>query len=156
VRGYDGAKKVSGRKRHILVDTTGLLLTVRVHPADVADRDGAKLVLTALGDRFPRLAKCWLDAAYQGPCAAWITETLGWAVEIVRKPRRWVWWPEDSEPPPMPTGFQVLPRRWVVERTFAWLGRNRRLSKDYEVLPSTEEAWIDLAMSRLMAARLAH
>lgn len=146
---------MTGRKRHILVDTTGLLLAVRVHPADVADRDGAKLLLAGLGERFPRLAKLWVDAAYQGPCARWITETLGWAVEVVRKPRKWIWWPADSEPPPRPTGFQVLPRRWVVERTFAWLGRHRRLSKDYEVLPETEEAWCYLAMSRLMTARLA-
>lgn len=102
-----------------------------------------------------RLAMLWADAGYQGACATGITRTLGWAVEIVRKPRRWAWVPADSEPPPMPTGFQVLPRRWVVERTFAWLGRNRRLSKDYEVLPSTEEAWICLAMVRLMVARLA-
>ena len=146
---------MSGRKRHILVDTTGLLLAVHVHPANVADRDGAQTLLTPLGTRFPRLAKLWADAAYQGRCAAWIAETLHWTVELVRKPRRWVWWPADSEPPPMPTGFQVLPRRWVVERTFAWLGRSRRLSKDYEVLPATEEAWIYLAMTRLMVARLA-
>jgi putative transposase len=121
----------------------------------VADRDGAKLLLDGLGGRFPRLAKVWVDAAYQGPCATWIAETLGWAVEVVRKPRKWIWWPAEQEPPPMPTGFQVLPRRWVVERTFAWLGRQRRLSKDYEVLPETEEAWIYLAMSRLMIVRLA-
>ncbi len=125
-----------------------------IHPADVADRDGAKLVLAPLGERFLRLAKCWVDAAYQGRCATWITATLGWGVEVVRKPRRWVWWPADSEPPPMPAGFPVLPRRWVVPRTFAWLGRYRRLSKDYEVLAATEEAWIYLAMTRLMVARL--
>jgi len=146
---------VNGRKRHILVDTIGLLLTVRVHPADVQDRDGAKLLLAGLGERFPRLAKLWVDAAYQGPCATWITETLGWVVEVVRKPRTWVRVPADQEPPEMPSGFQVLPRRWVVERTFAWLGRYRRLSKDYEVLPETEETWIYLAMSRLMTVRLA-
>ncbi len=146
---------MSGRKRHLLVDTIGLVLTAHVHPADVADRDGAKQLLAALGTRFPRLAHLWADAGYQGRFVTWVTETLGWTVEIVRKPRRWVWWPADSEPPPMPTGFQVLPRRWVVERTFAWLGRNRRLSKDYEVLPETEEAWIYVAMSRLMAVRLA-
>ena len=85
----------------------------------------------------------------------WIEQNLGLSVTVVRKPRRWVRWPADQEPPPLPTGFQVLPRRWVVERTFAWLGRYRRLSKDYEALPATEEAWIYLAMSSLMLARLA-
>ena len=85
----------------------------------------------------------------------WIEQELGLSVSVVRKPRRWVRCPVDEEPPPMPTGFPVLPRRWVVERTFAWLGRYRRLSKDYEALPETEEAWIHLAMSSLMLARLA-
>lgn len=146
---------MSGRKRHILVDTTGLLLKTLVHPANLADRDGARLLLGDLGASFPRLAKLWVDAAYQGPCATWIADTLGWDVEVVRKPPKRIWWPADQEPPPMPTGFQVLPRRWVVERTFAWLGRHRRLSKDYEVLPATDEAWIYLAMSRLMTVRLA-
>ncbi len=146
---------MSGRKRHLLVDTLGLVLNADVHAADVADRDGAKDLLASLGERFPRLAHLWADGGYQGRFVTWVTETLGWTVEIVRKPRRWRWWPAESEPPPIPAGFQVLPRRWVVARTFAWLGRNRRLSKDYEALPETEEAWISLAMSRLMVARLA-
>ncbi len=128
---------------------------MRVHPADVQDRDGAKLLLAGLAARFPRLAMLWVDAAYQGPCTAWITETLGWTVEVVRQAPKRVWVGPGQEPPEMPGGFQVLPRRWVVERTFAWLGRYRRLSKDYEVLPATEEAWIYLAMSRLMTVRLA-
>ena len=93
--------------------------------------------------------------ATRAATVAWIEQDLGLSVTVVRKPRRWVRWPADQEPPPMPTGFQVLPRRWVVERTFAWLGRYRRLSKDYEALPATEEAWIYLAMSSLMLARLA-
>lgn len=126
-----------------------------VHAANIQDRDGAKLLLTGLADRFPRLAKLWVDAAYQGPCATWIRATLHWAVEVVRKPSSWVWVGPGEEPPARPAGFQVLPRRWVVERTFAWLGRQRRLSKDYEVLPETEEAWIYLTMSRLMLVRLA-
>ena len=146
---------MNGRKRHILIDTIGLLLTVTVHPADVQDRDGVRLLLAGLGERFPRLAKVWVDAAYQGPCAAWIAATRGWVVEVVRPAPKRIWWPADQEPPERPTGFQVLPRRWVVERTFAWLGRYRRLSKDYEVLPETEEAWIYLAMTRLMVVRLA-
>jgi len=128
---------------------------VRVHPADIQDRDGAKLLLAGLGDRFPRLAMLWADAAYQGPCATWITATLGWAVDVVRQAPKRIRCPADEDPAPRPSGFQVLPRRWVVERTFAWLGRNRRLSKDYEVLPETEETWIYLAMTRLMLVRLA-
>lgn len=146
---------MSGRKRHILVDTMGLVLKTRVHPADVQDRDGARLLLAGLENRFPRLAKLWVDAAYQGPCATWIAETLGWDVEVVRKPPIRIRLPADQEPPPRPKGFQVLPRRWVVERPFAWLGRYRRLSKDYEVLTATDEAWIYLAMIRLMTVRLA-
>jgi putative transposase len=132
-----------------------LVLKAVVHSADIPDRDGAPLVLTGITERLPTLRHLWVDAGYQGRAVAWIEQTLGWSVTVVRKPRRWVWWPADQEPPPRPTGFQVLPRRWVVERTFAWLGRYRRLSKDYEALPATEEAWIHLAMSCLMLARLA-
>jgi putative transposase len=129
-------------------------MRVVVHPANISDRDGAKVVLSGITAAFPRLAHVWLDAGYQGATVTWIEQELGLRTTVVRKPRRWIWWPADQEPPPMPTGFQVLPRRWVVERTFAWLGRYRRLSKDYEVLPATEEAWIYLAMSSLMLARL--
>ncbi len=128
---------------------------VHVHPASMQDRDGARLLLAVLGAVFPRLAMLWADVGYQGRCADWIRIMLGWTVEIVHKPPTRVWWSEDSDPPPIPTEFQVLKRRWVVERTFAWLGRNRRLSKDDEVLPRTEEAWIYLAMIQLMVARLA-
>ncbi len=131
------------------------MLNAVVHAADVSDRDGASLVLTGLPDRFPTVRHLWVDAGYAGKTVEWVEQTLGLSVTVVRKPRRWVWCPADQEPPPMPAGFQVLPRRWVVERTFAWLGRYRRLSKDYEALPETEEAWILLAMSSLMLARLA-
>ena len=131
------------------------MLTTVVHPADVSDRDGARLVLAGITDPFPPLRPLWVDAGYSGKTVTWISQTLVLSVTVVRKPPRWVWLPADPEPPPMPTGFQVLPRRWVVERTFAWLGRYRRLSKDYEALPATEEAWISLAMSCLMLARLA-
>ena len=146
---------MNGRTRHILVDTIGLLRCVHVHPADVQDQDGAKLLLVNLAERVPRLAMLWVDAAYQGPCATWIADPLGWAVAVVRKPRRWQRRPADQDPPALPTGFPVLPRRWVVERTFAGLGRHRRLRKDDEVLTATEAAWGYLAMVRLMADRLA-
>ena len=137
------------------MDTTGLVLRAVVHPANVSDRDGAYHVLEDLTQRFPTVRHLWVDAGYAGTVVTWIEQTLGRSVTVVRKPRRWIRAPADQEPPPMPTGFQVLPRRWVVERTFAWLGRYRRLSKDYEALPATEEAWIHLAMSSLMLARLA-
>jgi putative transposase len=137
------------------VDTTGLVLRAVVHPANVSDRDGAYHVLEDLTQRFPTVRHLWVAAGSSGTVVTWIEQTLGRSVTVVRKPRRWIRAPADQEPPPMPTGFQVLPRRWVVERTFAWLGRYRRLSKDYEALPATEEAWIHLAMSSLMLARLA-
>lgn len=146
---------MSGRKRHLLIDTLGLVLKNHVHPADVAVRDGAQDLLAAEGQRCPRLTDLWANAGFQGRFVTWVTATLGWTIAIVRKPRRWVCWPADSEPLPMPAGFQVLPRRWVVERTFAWLGRYRRHSKDYEALAETEETWICVAMSRLTVARLA-
>lgn len=101
-----------------------------VHAANIQDRDGARLLLTGLVERFPRLAMRWVDAGYQGPCADWIRETLGWAVDVVRKPPARVWVGPGEDPPARSAGFQVLPRRWVVERTFAWLGWQRRLSKD--------------------------
>jgi putative transposase len=146
---------VNGRKRHLLVDTTGLVLKVVVHPANLPDRAGAKLVLADLIGVFPRLRHVWLDAGYAGALPTWIEQYLGWSVDIVRRARRWVWVRADQEPPPLPTGFEVLPRRWVIERTFGWLGRQRRLSKDYEALPATSEAWIYLTMTRLMLRRLA-
>ncbi len=139
----------------MLVDTIGLVVRAVVHPADISDRDGARLVLAGVTERVPTLRHLWVDAGYQGSLVTWAEQILGLSVTVVRKPRRWGRWPADQEPPPMAIGFQVLPRRWVVERTFAWLGRYRRLSKDYEGLSATEEAWIHLAMSSLMLARLA-
>ncbi len=133
---------MNGRKRHILVDTLGLLLVVVVHAANIQESEGAKLVLGKALGRFPRLRKIWADQGYKAHFIAWAQAVRDWAVEIVERPEG-------------VKGFRVLPRRWVVERTFAWLGRSRRLSKDYEALPETSEAWIQIAMIHLMLKRLA-
>ena len=132
---------MTGRKRHLVVDTLGFLLAIVVHPADIQDREGAKLVLSKLLGRCPRLKLVWADAGYAGALVEWVRALTGWTLEIVRRPRS-------------SHQFEVLPRRWVVERTLAWLCRCRRLSKDYEALPETTEAWVYLAMSHLMLRRL--
>jgi putative transposase len=158
-RGYDGAKKIKGRKRHILVDTQGLLLKVKVHAADVMDRDGVTLLLPPVPTKaaFPRLTQVWLDAGYNGKDKGkdWIEKHLGWTTQVVKPPPRRVIVLEHVEPAPRPA-FTVLPRRWVVERTFSWWGHSRRLSKEYERLCTGSEAMIYAAMSRLMVRRLAH
>jgi putative transposase len=156
--GYDGGKKVNGRKRHLLVDTLGLLLKVVVHSAHLQDRDGARLVLAGLEQRFPRLQHLWADQAYTGKLLEWIEQELGWSVEVVeRSPRRgFIVTPDHQfQRVVLPARFEPLPRRWVVERSFAWIGRNRRLSKEYEFLPATSETWIYLSMVRVMLKRLA-
>ena len=129
-----------------------------VHPAAETEATGGQALLAGLAQVFLRLALLWVDGGYKRRFAEWVEAELGWCVEAVHHPTggvRVVWVAPGQEPPVLPTGFRVLKRRWVVERTFAWLGRNRRLSKDYEALPETEEAWIYLAMSNLMLARLA-
>lgn len=143
-RGYDGAKQVTGRKRHILVDVMGLILVVLVHKASLSERAGAKQVLhRALLKGFERLCLIWADGGYAGqPMVQWVAQVCGWFFEVIKRSDK-------------AQGFVVLPRRWVVERTFAWLGRFRRLSKDYEVLTTTSEAMIYAAMVRLMLRRLA-
>jgi putative transposase len=140
----------------------GLILQVLVHEADIQDQEGGKHLLRPLRGRFPRLKHVWADSAYhKGGFIEWVKETLGWDVEIVEHPwsgLRGVWAPKDAVidwEQIRPSGFHVLKWRWIVERTFAWLSTWRRLSKDYEVLPSSEEAWIYLAMIRLMVRRLA-
>lgn len=148
-RGYDAGKKIRGRKRQTLVDTDGRIISARVHPADEPDGTGARPLLEAVRDRMPRLALLWVDGGYKSRFATWTHETLGWRVEAVRPPGA------HRRGGPETRGCRVLPRRWVVERTFAWLGRQRRLSKDDEGLAATEEAWISLAMTRLLLARLA-
>lgn len=155
-RGYDGAKKVNGRKRHLLVDTQGLVMKAKAHPADLADREGARLLLEPAMAAFPRLGHLWADAGYRGAALReWITERLGLSLEIVQRRSRWVWVRNDEEPEPVPAGFEVIKRRWVVERTFAWITRNRRMSRDYEFLAETTEALVYVCMIRLMLKRLA-
>jgi len=161
LHGYDGAKKLSGRKRHIFVDTAGLLLKVVVHQANIQDREGVQPLLEPVKAIFTRMKKVWLDQGYTGKGRKWIEQEMGWEVEIVRHAWsgiRGVWAPKDVEinwDEIIPPGFHVLPRRWVVERTFAWIGRNRRMSKDYEYLTSSSESMICLTMIRLMVRRLA-
>jgi putative transposase len=169
-RGFDPAKKVEGRKRHLLVDTEGLVLEARVHSAKVPDEDGIRLLLDPARDRLSRLSHLWVDAGYQGRGRRWTEEVLGVSVEVVRKPRKpipekvaEVWareWAKEGKEVDWQRlmasrGFRVLPRRWVVERTFAWISHNRRMTKDYERLSATGEAFVYAAMTRLMVRRLA-
>lgn len=127
-RGYDPAKRVAGRKRHLLVDAGGLVLLAHVHAADVPDRLGARrLVGTAPATALSRLELVWADGAYTGPFARWLAAERGWRVEIPRHRQRQAWRYGLEE---KPKGFHVIPRRWVVERTFAWLSRSRRLARD--------------------------
>jgi putative transposase len=169
-RGFDPAKKVEGRKRHLLVDTEGLVLKVRVHSAKVPDQDGIRLLLGPVRDRLGSLSHLWVDAGYRGRGRRWAEEVLGLSVELVRKSpkpvpekvaKAWAeeWAKEGKEVDWQrlmpPRGFRVLPRRWVVERTFAWISHKRRMSKDYERLCATGEAFVYAAMTRLMVRRLA-
>ena len=149
-RGFDAGKKVTGRKRHVLVDTLGLVLLVVVTAASVQDRDGAREVLhlwflrvkRSKFSRWCRLKRIWADGSYRGELIDWAKQHFGWVLDIVERPADQI-------------GFQVLPKRWIVERTFAWLNRHRRLSKDYERLPETSEAFIYVAMIRLMLKQFA-
>ena len=169
-RGYDGGKKVRGRKRHLLVDTEGLVLKAKVHSAKVPDQDSLKLLLESGRTEARHLKHLWRDAGYEGRGKRWAEEVLGLSIEIVRRPPKLlpekvarVWaaeWAKEGVKPDweklLPRRrFQVLPRRWVVERTFSWLSQNRRMSKDYERLCATAEAFVYVAMTRLMVRRLA-
>jgi putative transposase len=171
-RGYDGGKKVKGRKRHLFVDTEGLVLEAKVHSAKIMDYEGIKPLLEHAGERFPRLSHLWLDSAYRGEDKGkdWVEKALGWTVELVERPRKpapekvlkaWAAeWAKEGEKVDWqkllpPRGFQVLPRRWVVERSLAWICHNRRMAKDYERLCASGEAFVYAAMSRLMLRRLA-
>ncbi|MGO8948221.1 MAG: IS5 family transposase [Ktedonobacterales bacterium] len=156
--GYDGAKKLSGRKRHLLVDTLGLLLGVLVHPADLQDRATAPWLLRHLQPSLPRLELIWADSAYLGPLQRRVWEAFGWRLQVVEHPGggRGSWLRADQEPPVRQPGCHPAPHRWIVERTIAWIGRNRRMSKEYDFLPISSEAWIYVSMIRLMLKRLAH
>lgn len=139
-RGYDAGKKINGTKRHIAVDTGGLLLAVIVTMAGLQDRDAAHRLLARLHERFTTITLVWADAGYTGRLLAWARNVLRMTVQIVKR----------TEP-----GFVVLPRRWVVERTFAWISKHRRCVRDYETKPGHHEAMIHIAMIMTMSRRLA-
>ena len=142
-RGFDMAKRVKGRKRHIVTDTEGSLLAVLVHPANVQDNHGAVPLLRIIGRMFPKLRHIFADRVYRGPKLLKALADLGkWTIEIVTRSQS--------------VGtFKAEPRRWVVERTFAWFGRNRRLAKDFEASIASAEAWLLIASIRLLSRRLA-
>jgi transposase len=142
-RGYDAAKKIKGRKRHILTDTTGLVLAAIVHAADIQDRDGAPALLAAVQRAFPELRHIFADGAYAGAKLETALGRLGtWTLQVVRRAMA-------------VSGFEVLPRRWVVERTIAWLNRNRRLAKDFEACVESALSWLMIASVKLLSRRLA-
>lgn len=141
-RGYDAGKKVNGRKRHVVTDTTGLLVAVLVTAASLQDRDGGRLVLERSGAKMPSLVRVWADGGYAGKLVETVRDLLGITLDIVKKP-------EGTHT------FEVLPRRWVVERTLSWLVRCRRLGRDYERLPAHAEAMVKWAMIGLMTRRFA-
>lgn len=145
-RGYDAGKQIAGRKRHLLVDVLGLVLVVAVHSAGIQDYEGARSVFERVRHRFSRLRHIWADSAYGK------MELPGWVWDLRKRGKLYL---EVVKREAGQKGFVVQPRRWVVERTFAWLGFHRRLSKDYEALPQTSEAMVYVAMIRLMLARLA-
>jgi putative transposase len=142
-RGFDAGKKIKGRKRHIITDTLGHLVGIDVHPADIQDRDGAQRVIKTIRSTYPFLLHLFADGGYAGPKLKKTLTKLGkWTIEIVKR--------SDGV-----KGFELLPRRWVVERTFAWLGRCRRLAKDFEASTKSAAAWVLLAHIRLLTRRLA-
>lgn len=143
VSGFDAGKKVKGRKRHIVTDTLGLMVGLVAHAADIQDRDGAPAVLKSIRHAFPRLRHVFADGGYAGPKLRSALDKIGdWTLEIVKR--------SDAA-----KGFEVLPRRWVVERAFAWLGRCRRLAKDWEKTIASAEAWITIAHIRRVTRHLA-
>nr|WP_309400990.1 IS5 family transposase [Cerasicoccus maritimus] len=144
IRGYDAGKRVLGRKRHLLVDTLGLVLLAVVHPANIQDRDGAKLLLSLLTKRFGWLKIIWADGGYAGKLIDWVAQ-----IKRHRKIKLCIVKRSYSV-----EGFEPLPKRWIVERTFAWLSKHRRLAKDYETKTDSSVAMIHIAMTRLMINRI--
>ncbi len=142
-RGYDAGKKIKGRKRHIVTDTDGLLVAVMVHEAGIQDRDGAPALLASIRHSLPWLRHVFADDGYAGKKLRGRLDKIGqWTIKVIKR--------SDTA-----NGFEVLPRRWVVERTFAWLGRCRRLAKDFEATIESAVAWITIASIRLITRRLA-
>ncbi len=141
--GFDAGKKVKGIKRHLVVDTLGLILALTVSTADVQDVNGARSLLAQVKGQFPRLRTLWADGSYTGTLIAWVQAVCGWVLDIVKR--------RDQAP----GRFEVLPHRWIVERTWGWLNHARRLSKNYERLTACSEAWVYLAMLPIMCRRLA-
>lgn len=153
----------------MLVDTQGLVLKVKVLAANITDREGGKLLLEGIDSVFTRLRHLFVDGSYQGKWVQWVKETLGWTLEVVQRADanfRGIWWPKDEPMPPELVeelrqktrgyrSFVVIPRRWVVERTLAWLSFYRRLNRDYEFLVETTETFVYTVMIRLMVKRLA-
>ena len=139
-KGYDGNKNLTGRKRHVLADTLGFVMAVIVHKANISDREGAKLLLQRAQYKYPRLQKIMVDQGYTGELLGWVLNTFGWIVEVVSRVAG--------------IGFQVLPKRWIVERTFGWFNFQRRLAKDYELLTECSEAMIHLTMIRIMLHKI--
>lgn len=157
-KGYDAGKKIWGRKRHVLVDTQGNLMEVKVTEAGASDLKGGKVLLEPLKDVFPRMSLLWGDSHYGGSLIEWLEKQLGWKVEVVHGlgtiPDADTSTRESKEKGSK-GGFKVLPRRWVVERSFAWITRWRRLARDHEGLPESSEAFIKLSASRRMLTHLA-
>ncbi len=140
-KGYDGNKKVNGRKRHKNTDTLGFLMAIVIHDANINDREGAKLLLKNATYKYPRLKKIMVDQGYTGELVEWTMKIFGWVIDVVNKVVGI-------------SGFNVLPKRWIVERTFGWFNFQRRLSKDYELLPCCSEAMIRISMIRIMLNKI--